>query len=137
MFICSNNPFRPMKGNPDSVMQKIFACRIRNPGLWNPESRTLKSGTWTVESGVRLKESYRASRGPFFPIYLERSKGFCSQGKGIRNPTDDWKSKFHQEKIRNPVPDIRNPRPNPGLHFNLGFFIFIKSTLSDNFLYSF
>ena len=91
-----------MKGNPDSVMQKIFACRIRNPGLWNPESCTLKSGTWTVESGVRLKESYRASRGPFFPTYLERSKGFCSQGKGIRNPTDDWKSKFHKEKIRNP-----------------------------------
>ena len=84
-----------MKGNPDSVMQKIFAFRIRNPGLWNPESRTLKSGTWTVESGVRLKESYRASRGAFFPTYLERSKGFCSQGKGIRNPSDDGKSKFH------------------------------------------
>ena len=87
-----------MKGNPDSVMQKIFACRIRNSGLWNPESRTLKSGTLTVESGVRLKESYRARRGPFFPTYLERSKGFCSQGEGIRNPTDNWKSKFHSEK---------------------------------------
>ena len=102
-----------MKGNPDSVMQKIFACRIRNPGLWNPESRTLQSRTWTLEFGVQLKESYRASRGPFSPTYLERSKGFCSQGKGIRNPPDDWKSKFHLEKIRNPVPDIRNPRPWP------------------------
>ena len=102
-----------MKGNPDSVMQKIFACRIWNPGLWNLESHTLESGTWTLESGVHLKESYRASRGPFFPTYPERSKGFCSQGKGIRNPTDDWKSKFHSEKIRNPVPHIRNPRPGP------------------------
>lgn len=26
----------PIKGNADSGIQEIFACKIRNPGLWNP-----------------------------------------------------------------------------------------------------
>ena len=31
---------------------------------------------------------------------------------GIRNPTENWnsESKFHWQRIRNPVPGIRNPR---------------------------
>ena len=28
---------RPMKGNPDSGIQGIFDCEIRNPGLLNLE----------------------------------------------------------------------------------------------------
>ena len=34
------------------------------------------------------------------------------RGFRIRNPTNDWnpKSKFHGERIRNPIPRIRNPR---------------------------
>ena len=28
---------RPMQGNPDSGIYEIFACGIRNTGLWNPE----------------------------------------------------------------------------------------------------
>ena len=29
-----------MQRNPDSGILEIFACGIRNPGLWNPESKT-------------------------------------------------------------------------------------------------
>ena len=42
-----------MKGNPDSVMQKIFAFRIRNPGLWNPESGIPHFEIWHLDCGIR------------------------------------------------------------------------------------
>ena len=43
------------------------------------------------------------------------------------------------KKITIQGPVVRKPvSANPGLNFNLGFFfLFIKSTLSDNFLYFF
>ena len=31
--------YRPTQENPDSGIRRIFACGIRNPGLWNPEFR--------------------------------------------------------------------------------------------------
>ena len=38
--------------------------------------------------------------------------GIRNTAQGIRNPTNDWnpESKFHLKKIRNLVPEIRNPR---------------------------
>ena len=38
-----------MKGNLDSVILKIFACEIQNPGLWNPEY-SLKNPTLQTEA---------------------------------------------------------------------------------------
>ena len=73
--------YRPMKGNPDSRMREIFACRIGNPGrfcLWHPES-------WVVESGIELKESG-------IPLTM-----------GIQNPSS-------ADKYWNPVPGIQTPQ---------------------------
>ena len=51
--------YRPMKGNPDSSIREIFACRIGNPGRfcsWHPESWVVD---WNPEYSSRNRESHQ------------------------------------------------------------------------------
>ena len=72
---------RPMKGNPVSGIQEIFAC-----GIWNPEKSCLwNMESWDLESGLKRMESGN-------PLTI-----------GIQNPS------YNKNKW-NPVSGIRNPR---------------------------
>lgn len=72
---------RPMKGNPVSGIQEIFAC-----GIWNPEKSCLwNTESWDLESGMKLM-------GSGIPKTI-----------GIPNPS-------YTENEWNPVSGIRNPR---------------------------
>ena len=57
---------RPLRENLDFGVREIFACKIRNPGLWNPEyssrnpeSKTgrLESSTWNPEFTAKNRDS--------------------------------------------------------------------------------
>ena len=64
----------PMWGNPDSAILEIFACGIRNPGPWNPESQCqLKS-----RIQVPLKKIWN-------PV-----TGIRNPWRGIQNPRLSW-----------------------------------------------
>ena len=59
-------------GNPE-----ICACRIRNPGLWNPENRSENPESWALESGIQIRES--GIHGVEFRI--QDCLGFPSRGE--------------------------------------------------------
>ena len=73
--------YRPMKGNPDSSIREIFACRIGNPGRFClPRILGCR-----LESWIQLKESG-------IPPTM-----------GVQNPSS-------ADKYWNPVPGIRTPQ---------------------------
>ena len=83
-----------MAGNHARLTTAAFSytaskAMLGNPaGFWNPGNFYL----WNSESRKKIPEESRIL------------------GFGIRNPTDDWnaESKSHWQKIRNPVPEVRN-----------------------------
>ena len=72
---------RSVSGNPDSEIREISAFGIRNAGKFS--CRIVNPGLWNLEHGFRNPD-----------------------------PTNDWnlESKFHCQKICNPVAGVRNPR---------------------------
>ena len=71
--------FRLLQGNTDSWIRETFACRIRNPGLWNTEcsSRNPESH-WRLESRIQYPGS--GIRNPRPGIQNQRLPWILSHG---------------------------------------------------------
>ena len=67
-----------MYGTPDSGIQGVFACRVRNPGnlcLWSPESRALENIASNLDPTNNCNPESKLS--------LQRNRNPVA---GIRNP---------------------------------------------------
>ena len=130
---CSWNPESGKFLLVKSGIQEIFACGIRNPGnfcSWNPESAKfylVESGIPKIFArGIRNPEkfcSWNPESGKFLLVKSGIREifacgiqilgfGIRNTAQRIRNPPDNWysESRFHWQRIRNPVPGNRSPR---------------------------
>ena len=67
---------RPMQGNPDSEVQENFACGIQNPGLWNQDTRLIRTlhyyGQFSLSLGKALAFSLNSTRLIRTPHYYRQ-----------------------------------------------------------------
>ena len=75
-----------------------------------------ESGAWKYKSKGNGKYTFQKKNTPVFRLMLGNvdseilRSGIRNTAQGIRNPTNDWtsESKFHWQRIQNPVSGIRN-----------------------------
>ena len=83
--------------------------------------------------GIRILESGKLLLVEFWILDF----GIWNIAQGIRNPTNDWKpeSKFHWQRIRNPVAGIRNPESwiRGGMENKSHFFYFVYGLILQFF----
>ena len=63
---------------PDSGIRKMFACEIRNPGIWNPVNQPRPQG-------FSLKKWVGQEKGPFPDQFFK--------GKALRTRLPEYSSK--------------------------------------------